>query len=420
MTQKKTALPINEFYRMKQAGRARIKKLYLSLRTVLLRGVGPVLRRRREGLLPVAPAKVLVITQPRLGDAVLSIPVFAALRKRYPEARVSALANPYVQPLYGCLPDIDAVVQHPAIGGAVRWIGLRSLCRTLQEEAFDLIIDLNTDGRLASACIARFGGDGFSLGYEGSGRGIFFDDAVALPETPRHFVELVLRLLVPLGAEPDDKTPRLAVLEEQRRRVHSRLTEETGCAETPRIGLHPGGHHPTQRWPPEFFSALADRIVASGTGRVVLFGGPHEWDQVLQIHEMMGRTPIVAPVSLALQDLAAWLSAMDLLVCNNSGPLHLAAAVGTPTISFMGPTQAVQWWPVGNDHIVLRRNELPCIGCNSGICHLGTHDCLRGISPQEVFEIVERRFAREAVNAVSRAPLSHVLHAPPLAADSPG
>jgi lipopolysaccharide heptosyltransferase II len=357
--------------------------------------------------------------QPRLGDAVLSIPVFAALRERYPAARISVLANPYVQPLYESVPSVDAVVPWPTGRGGARGTLLPSLSRRLREEAFDLVIDLNTDGSLESAYLARFGGGGYSLGYEGSGRGVFFDHAVAVPEEPLPFVDLVLGLLAPLGVEPDEKIPRLAVEEDRVQTIRTELTRAAPSMETPFIGLHPGAHHPTQRWLLGSFAELADRIVASGTGRVVLFAGPHEWDQVLQIHELMRETPIVSPASLALDDLAAWLSVMDLLVCNNSGPLHLAAAVGTPTISFMGPTNAVQWWPVGDGHVVLRRDELPCIGCNFGVCRIGTHDCLRAISPQEVFEIIAKRFVHGEGRARSCASLSHALHSSPLPEGSP-
>ncbi len=400
------------------AGRARIKKLYLSIRTALLRSVRPLLRRGRKGLLPAAPAKILVITQPRLGDAVLSIPVLAALRKRYPAAKISALANSYVRALYERVPAIDVVVPLPTGKGGTRRTALPSLSRRLQTEKFDLVIDLNTDGSLESAYLARFAGGGYSLGYEGSGRGVFFDHAVALPEEPLPFVDLVLGLLAPLGVETDERMPRLAMEEDRVQTVRTALTGAAPSMETRFIGLHPGAHHPTQRWPLSFFAALADRIVASRTGRVVLFAGPHEWDQVLQIHELMRETPIVTPASLGLNDLAAWLSIMELLVCNNSGPLHLAAAVGTPTLSFMGPTNAVQWWPVGEGHVVLRRDELPCIGCNSGVCRIGSHDCMQGISPDEVFEIIENRFARAQGSARSRKSPSHAFHAPPLAAGS--
>ncbi len=420
MKQKKTVLSIRDSSRRNLGGRSRLKKLYLGLRTELLRRVRPLLRRGREARLPEAPAKILLITQPRLGDAVLSIPVFSALRKRYPEATISVLANPYVQALYESLPAVNAVVPWPTGRRGARWTAFPALSRRLQAERFELVIDLNTDGGLESAYLARFAGAGHSLGYEGSGRGVFFDHAVVVPQEPLPFVDLVLGLLAPLGAEPDERIPRLAVAEGRVQAVRAELTEATAFTESPFIGLHPGAHHPTQRWPLASFAELADGIIASGTGRVVLFAGPHEWDHVLQIHERMRETPIVTPPSLSLGDLAAWLSIMDLLVCNNSGPLHLAAAVGTPTLSFMGPTNAVQWWPVGEGHVVLRREELPCIGCNSGVCRIGSHDCLRGISPEEVFEIIESRLAHGEGRERRCASLSHALHSSQLVADSPG
>ena len=89
-------------------------------------------------------------------------------------------------------------------------------------------------------------------------------------------------------------------------------------------------------------------------------------------------------------EFAAVLSRMALLICNNSGPLHLAGLLGVPTISFMGPTIKTRWWPRGPRSEVMRRDQLPCIGCNRGYCRIQTHACMTEITPDQAFQVYQR------------------------------
>jgi ADP-heptose:LPS heptosyltransferase len=86
----------------------------------------------------------------------------------------------------------------------------------------------------------------------------------------------------------------------------------------------------------------------------------------------------------SIKDLIGLIGIADVVVCNNSGPLHLAAALGTPTVSVMGPTVKERWMPIGSEHVVLRDHDLSCIGCNRGYCRIGTHDCMKNIAPSMV------------------------------------
>ena len=121
--------------------------------------------------------------------------------------------------------------------------------------------------------------------------------------------------------------------------------------------------------------------------RVLLFGGPGDEGIVDRILSLT-RTRIARCLTTDIRLFAARLSHCRLLVCNNSGPLHVASALGIPTVSFMGPTVRQRWVPRGERHVVLRVDDLPCIGCNAGICRVGTHDCMRNIRPERVMEVI--------------------------------
>ncbi len=360
--------------------RRELKRIYLQLRGRALEGVFGHRARGQKPPFLLPPREILVLSQRRLGDAVLSLPLFAALREAFPASRVTVLANPYLRGLYEICPDIDRILesaQGPASVPVIRSVS------AIRKQDYDLLIDLNTDGSLVFALIALFSGAWHTIGYGQDGRGVFFDTALPLPPPGLHLTDVLLNTLSPLGIRSRTRVFHLSLKGEDCRANRARPGPPG-----PVVGIHPGGMHPTQRWPLEHFAELADRLIESGTARVLICGGRGDFRLIREIQRRMREEPEPVPEFSTLKCFAAFLSQLDLLVCNNSGPLHLACAVGTRTVSFMGPTRAGRWWPVGEGHRVLRRDDLPCIGCNSGICRTGTFDCMSGIRPEEVFRTV--------------------------------
>jgi len=121
---------------------------------------------------------------------------------------------------------------------------------------------------------------------------------------------------------------------------------------------------------------------------ILIFGGPREKGFVDQITSMINGE-VMTYVGGNLRRFVALVDSCCMLICNNSGPLHVAVALGVPTISFMGPTNKDRWMPIGNIHKVLRIDNLPCIGCNLGYCKIKTYDCMRLITPSMVLEAVK-------------------------------
>ena len=196
------------------------------------------------------------------------------------------------------------------------------------------------------------------------------------PWDPRH--RKTVNLLVAKGlAEAVEGRP-----------TYIRLTEK-GVEGELLIGIHPGAYYESQRWLPERFVELADQLCKMKALDLIYFGGPE--DEAL-VNEICLKINKEVPIYIAndLRKFAALLSCCGILICNNSGPLHMAVALGTPTISFMGPTVKEKWMPMGgNIHKVLRIDDLPCIGCNLGYCKIKTHDCMRLITSSMVLGAVE-------------------------------
>ncbi len=173
----------------------------------------------------------------------------------------------------------------------------------------------------------------------------------------------------------------------------------------PFVGFHPGASCETQRWPAEYFSELGTLLLREGQRGLILFGGPADRKLVESMARRIGETALTC-ITGDVRRFSALLACCQLLVCNNSGPLHVACALGIPTVSFMGPSVKERWSPRGNRHRVLRRDRLPCIGCNRGRCAMKTHDCMRQIGPEEVLEVIRGDSHVSYLSARSRVTMS--------------
>jgi len=142
----------------------------------------------------------------------------------------------------------------------------------------------------------------------------------------------------------------------------------------------------TRQWPSKYFTETADRIIESNEVKLIFVGERNDQGLIDRIISLMKNRPVAFFTDLSIQELAGLIDRANLMICNNSGPLHIAIALNTPTISFMGPTIKHRWMPIGDIHKVLRMDVLPCIGCNLGYCKIKTHDCMRLITPSNALD----------------------------------
>ncbi|HQL90883.1 MAG TPA: lipopolysaccharide heptosyltransferase II [Syntrophales bacterium] len=364
--------------------RQRIKDFYLRSRGIALRAMPTSRGRGPAGdVAGDAIRRVLLIRLDRVGDVVLSTPAIEVLKKRFPRAELTVLVRPQTAPLLEHNPHVDrCVVLDPGASPSERVRILKGLRR----RRFDLAVDPCADWKLASALIAWVSGARVRIGYPCGGREAFFTTAAELPDGNAHMTGVILRTLKPLGIDGLTPQPRVYLSPEERDRAAGWLAGQRRSAK-PLVGIHPGAHYETQRWPAEHYAALAERLRARCD--VILFGGPADAGLVERIRSGIpgGVLTVVTP---DIRRFAALLSCCRLLVCNNSGPLHVAAALGVETVSFMGPTVKALWSPLGEGHVVLRMDGLPCIGCNRGLCPVGTLECMRRITPDMAAEAVLR------------------------------
>lgn len=375
-----------------------VRSFYLHARQAVLHGAGLVLRQRR--LRPVPdPSKItniLFIRTDRIGDMVLSTAALRAIKRGFPHARLTVLASLSNAPLLQHDPHVDEVIvwNEGELGSS--FVGFLRLAARLSKIGYDVVIDPLTGNDLHTALIAYLSGAALRIGFSGYGREIFFNRLAAYPDGYRHMTDLVLETTKLLGAECEDRTPHLCLLPAERDWAVGWLKAHN-LGHRAVVGIHPGGYYPSQRWPSEYYAQLAIALQQGHGCGVVLIGGRGDRHLIRSILASSGERFVVFESS-DLRQTVAVISQLNILVCNNSGPLHIATALDVPTVSFMGPTEQGHWMPLGNDHEVLRQDDLECIGCNNGTCARGDLACMRRIKPEEALKCIIRLLKQKIRN----------------------
>jgi len=323
--------------------------------------------------------KALFIRIDRIGDLVLSTPALKAFKQYFPDCELSVLASKSNHAVLLNLPYVDNIITYDHCQDITKKL---STLRRIRKYGYDLVVDPYSSYELKTALIAAYSGAPLRLGYASYGREVFFNVTATNPGNDLHFKDVVLNVMKPLGVEKVTSTPEIC-LSEAEKNWSIKWIEQNQIGSKPIVGIHPGAFYKSQRWLPEHFADLINKINEQNKFATVLFHGPEDIYTVKAIKEMVKKN-ILTFISHDLREFLALQSLCNVFICNNSGPLHLAVAQNIQTISFMGPTEKSRWMPIGSAHKVLRIDSLPCIGCKKGSCIIKTHDCMRLISPLHV------------------------------------
>lgn len=344
------------------------------------------------------PRTILLIQLDHLGDAIVSTGMFPALRRRYANASIEVLAGPWNREVFEALPEVDRVhvsrlnrfAQNSRLGWtlATLWWGWR-----LRRRKVDLVIDVR--GEFPHALIAWLSGAQRRLGWNSGGGGFLLTDSPRfVPDRPE--TESRLALLAELGIRPsggENWRPMFPVNERPAKSVDRRLASlcPDGSTDGPLLVVHVGAGTPAKRWPAKHWRELIGRVVVELDAKVVLVGGPG--DSAIARQVLQDRIwPIVGDWTgeLDVSELAALIQRADLLVGCDSGPAHLAAAVGTPVVVlFSGTNNPRQWQPRG-DRVTVVRHPVDCSPCHRRKCAFAEHPCMARIAPGVVAEAVGR------------------------------
>ncbi|RMG13781.1 MAG: glycosyltransferase family 9 protein [Deltaproteobacteria bacterium] len=324
--------------------------------------------------------RLVVARTSALGDVLLCTPALAALKEAQPEAHLTFVTSAPFAALFEGLPFLDAVVPWDLHRDRSRG-GIRRLAaRVLRPGPVDLYIDLQN--KVRTRLLGHRLRPARRLVYQrrSTGQALLALVGYDPPRTHPHATRAYLEVLAPLGVRP----PPAGAL---RPTVHleeaARAAARVRCPEAGAIAVAPGARHATKRWPVSHFAEVA-RTLCDRTGAPLLaVGGPQDGPLLDAFAAAVAR-PVVDTRDLDLPVVAALLERARLLVSNDTGPAHLAAAVDTPVVAVFGPTAESRWAPFGAQVV---RTEIACAPCTNhggARCPRGHHRCLRALAPDEV------------------------------------
>jgi ADP-heptose:LPS heptosyltransferase len=315
--------------------------------------------------------KILIIKLRAVGDVVLSTIVTKNLRLAYPGAEIHYLTEPASAEvlLHNRYVDRTLVYRKRTMSG---W----ALIRMVRRERYDVVIDLFGNPR--TALVTRLSGARIRAGFRFRGRAYAYT-VVAEPRGDRvHNTQFNLDALIALGIEIQDRNIYFGYGPEDVSFINSFLTDST----RPLVCINQGGGWYTKRWGREKFAALADRVAEEFGARIILAWGPGEQKEVEELRGLMKQEAIIPPPT-NLPQLGAMLARCALMITNDSGPMHIGAAVGVPVLGIYGPTNPALQGPYGDRHAVVRNESLDCLGCNYTQCPIG-HPCMLELDVEDV------------------------------------
>lgn len=369
-------------------------------------------RRPAAGLDQFEPSRMLVIKLCCLGDILFATPVVRALKKRWPRAHLAYMVGAYCRDLVAADPAVDEIIEFNAFdpGSALAKLGRAwPVVRRLRKNRFDLAVVLHRSP-LAGLMVAA-GGIPVRLGFDWEGEG--FSLTHPMPFRPdAHEIDRNLDCLKPLGLNVSDTRTELvpspaaeAAAEAFLRAAGAEAGVRPLIAVFPAGGVNPGTIMVTKRWPVAGYREVCARLARRFGARLLLVGSRDDavvgdelaagWPEDRPLIRAEGRTPLMV--------LAALLRRCDLFIGGDSGPLHMAAAVGTPTVSLFGPTDPRLLAPRGPAHRVLFKSPAcaPCynpITVRQGgvtVCRQGSLVCLQSLAPAEVLAAAEELLAEK-------------------------
>jgi heptosyltransferase-2 len=328
-----------------------------------------------------------------IGDAIMTMPALRALRRANPDAKITLLVKPWVSPLFENDPSVDSIIHYSEEHRGI--LGKLKLAREIRRYGFcEAVLFQNA---LDAAILAFVAGIPERIGYSRDGRRLLLTKAVPYDRNSEnvHHIEYYLNLLVKAGFAAEKSLPWIYLTLEERLQARERVK----ALKRPLIAINPGATYgSSKRWHPQRFAEVAWKIINELGGSVVILGGSSEAAIAGEIAGLLAaadtlhtRDPrhLVLAGKTGLRDLAAVISESDVIVTNDSGPMHVGYAVGTPVVAIFGSTSPEATGPAGEGNIVIKKT-LDCSPCFERECERGDLKCMDLITPADVFDAVQR------------------------------
>jgi heptosyltransferase-2 len=350
----------------------------------------------------IVPKRILVIRLDRLGDVILSTPVLQALRSHFPHAFIAMMVQPACHDVVEGNPYLNEVIlydkesAHHSVAATIRF------ARTLRQFEFDTALVLHPSNR--SHWIPWLARIPVRIGYDRKCGWLLTHRIPHLKqEGQKHEAIYTLELLELFGISPATPKSFVPIHDWAKQRVDALFTESSIQPSDQLVAIHPSASCISKRWMPDRFAQVADRLITEQGIKICLVAADTDALYAHQVAQGMRRVPVNFAGRLSVAELAALLARCRLLISNDSGPVHVAAAVGTPVVDIFGRNQRglspLRWDPLGEGHIILHK-EVGCVTCLAHNCDIDFL-CLTSLSVDEVYQAALTILKRPAPAPVS-------------------
>src|SRR3990172_8073616 len=333
-----------------------------------------------------APRRRILIVKPSsLGDIIHSLPVLWELRRLYPGAHIGWVVKEVWRDIIADNPLLDEViVLKKGVGGFL------SAVKNIRKAGYDTVIDLQ--GLFRSGLMTILSGASEKIGFSNARElaHLFYNHKVAVPPGIMHAVERYLLTIEKGPGERRGLNFPLYVDIEDAEWVKGFMTENNLSQDRPLIAVNPSARWEKKRWPISSYAALINQLIQELKAGIIILGSKEDILLAEEISSLVSGRPAVAAGKTSLKTLTALLERVDLLVTNDSGPMHIAAALKTPVVALFGPTNPGLTGPYGDGHIVIRK-EMECNPCLRRPCIHGRPLCMEAITIEEVMEAVRKK-----------------------------
>ena len=334
--------------------------------------------------------RILIIRTDRVGDVILSTPVIRSLRSAMPDAYLAMMVRPEHRELVEGNPDLNAVILYDKEGAEKSWWGSLRFARALRQQRFDAALILHSTNRVI--LVSWLAGIHRRVGYARRLPWLLTDSIPYIKrEGNRHELEYNLDLLRLIGVEARERALFVPTTSAQEASIVAFLRDHRLSGSEPLIILHPGASCPSKRWPVRRFASVGDRMAQRHGARIVVVTGPGEVSFGEAVVRRMKQPAVPAFGRFSLGELACLFRKARCLISNDSGPVHLACAVGTPVVSIFGRwgggLSPTRWGPTGPKSVVLH-HDIGCRPCLAHRCTIG-FACLEAVTEEEVIAAAE-------------------------------
>lgn len=351
-------------------------------------------RLRRINKVPKHPRNILVIRADYIGDVILALPAVQQLKQRYPKARITFVVSSMAQDILKDSPFIDDVIVYDP-----PWFFKKDLKEAFKEylnvlgeirkQKCKLALELRGDIRniMFLMCLTMIP---YRIGFASSGGWYLLTKVVPYPPG-RHEANYHMEVVRATGARAEGTSlPRISITSEEKKFAEDFLKNNGVKGSDVLVAIHPGARQKPRLWPVERYAKVAAGILEKYNAKFIITGSAGEIELAEKLAKLVDGAAIVgAGKILSLKHLASVLKHCSLYIGCSTGPSHLAAAMGTPTVLIFGPESSERWHPLGENHVILKK-DVPCSPCigRGEICLHPESQCIMQVTSEDMLAAV--------------------------------